>query len=530
VLAVNDAQVGGLPRRKLAKGPLHSILSEDWADAPGIEQRLQPECFSDLRLDQIVAAVIAGREAYDLTPIFWAPLPSVEAIGYRQAVFRDFEAPAIATCVTSFAERMRGVHALLEQSRKFYFPLQKQRLHLDAIGEYCRAVTGLSRAMAEANPGSRGLLEVRRYLDDYMQSEPFQALSAETGRLQTDLADIIYTVRIDGKRVEVSRYAGERDYAAEVLETFAKFRQAEVQGREFTFRSRPEMNHVEEAILQRVSRLYPEIFSGLARHCERHCDFPDPGIVAFDRDAQFFLAWLEYLAPLKKAGLRFCYPVVSERADAIRGLEMFDLALARQLVAEGGQVVVNDFELHEPERILVVSGANQGGKTTFARAIGQMHYLASLGCPIPGREGYLSRVDQTLTHFEREERVETLRGKLEESLERMRVLLERATARSLLIMNESFDATTVSDALYLNRQVLRQVMQRDLLCVCVTFLDELASLSEETASFVAQVDPQDPAKRTFKVLKRPAEGLAHAMAIARKHGLTYERVKERLKP
>jgi DNA mismatch repair ATPase MutS len=160
--------------------------------------------------------------------------------------------------------------------------------------------------------------------------------------------------------------------------------------------------------------------------------------------------------------------------------------------------------------------------------IGQVHYLAGIGCPVAGREASLPLVDQVLTHFEREERVETLSGKLEESLKRMRRVLEQATRSSLLIMNESFDSTTVSDALFLDRAILRRVMERDMLCVCVTFLDELASLSEKTVSYVAMVDPEDPAKRTYRVLRRPAEGLAYAMAIAEKYGLTYKRVKDRI--
>ena len=528
MLVVNDAEVANISCRKHAEGRVQGILLGRCGGAAELAQRESPECFRDLRLDQIVAAVTAGREEYDLTSIFHAPPLRIEVVRDRHAVFRDFENPAIAACVASFAERMRDVRAALDQSRKFNYPLQTQRLHLDAIGEYCSAVAELSRALSCAYPRSGGLREICRYLDGYVHSECFQALSAETTKLQIDLGDITYTVRINGKRIEVRRYAGERDYAAEVLETFAKFRQADVQGREFTFRSRPEMNHIEEAILDRVSRLYPETFSALARHCERHRDFQDSGIVAFDREGQFFLSWLEYLAPLKKAGLRFCYPEVSERAAAIDGIELFDLALAHQLVAEGGQVVVNDFDLRLPERIAVVSGANQGGKTTFARAIGQMHYLASIGCPVPGRDAHLSLVDQVLTHFEREERVQTMKGKLEESLERMCVLLQQATGRSLLIMNESFDATTVGDAVYLNRQVLGEVMRRDLLCVCVTFLDELASLSQKTVSFVAEADPEDPSKRTFRVVKRPAGGLAHALAVARKYRLTYEQVKDRV--
>ncbi len=356
----------------------------------------------------------------------------------------------------------------------------------------------------------------------------FGSLAAQTESLQADLAAIAYAVRIVGKRVEVSRYGGEPDYAAEVLATFAKFRQGAVEPRDFTFRSHTPMNHIEEAILDRVARLFPEVFAALAQYCERHREFLDPVVTEFEREAQFYLAWLEYLKPLRRAGLHVCYPEVFQGVQASRCSGAFDLALAHRRVAEKGEVVTNDFELRAPERIMVVSGANQGGKTTFSRLIGQAHYLAGIGCLVPGHEAALPLVDQVLTHFEREERVETLSGKLEESLERMRRLLGQATASSLLIMNESFDSTTVSDALFLNREILQRVIERGMLCVCVTFLDELASLSEKTVSYVAAVDPRDPAKRTYRVVRKPAEGLAYAMAIAEKYALTYEQVKERI--
>lgn len=493
------------------------------------ERREAPGCFRDLNLDQIAAAVTAGREPYDLLPVFHMPLPSAEAVRYRHEVFQDFENPEVFACVRSFSERMRGVQTALVGTRKLYYELQRQRQDLDTIGEYCEAVNAVTHALTLTHLRSRGLIRLRQYLGDYTRSMAFGTLAAETERLQADLSAIAYAVRIDDKRIEVSRYGGEPDYAAEVLETFAKFSQGVVKQAEFAFRSHAHMNHVEEAILDRVARLFPEIFSALAQYWERRRDFLDPVVTGFDREAQFYLAWLEYLTPLAKAGLRVCYPEICEGARSSRCADTFDLALARRPVgSDPAVVVVNDFELHASERIMVVSGANQGGKTTFARLIGQVHYLAGLGCPVAGREAILPLVDQVLTHFEREERVETLSGKLEESLERMRRLLEQATASSLLIMNESFDSTTVSDALFLSREILQRVMDRDMLCLCVTFLDELASFSGKTVSYVATVDPKDPAKRTHKVMRRPAEGLAYAMAIAEKYGLTYERVKERI--
>jgi DNA mismatch repair protein MutS len=505
-----------------------SILFDTPDERLMAQRREPPECFRDLNLDQVVTAATAGREAYDLLPIFHSSLSGVEAIRYRHEVFRDFESSDVFACVRSFCERMRGVRGAVVETRKLYHELQRQRQDLDTVGEYCEAVSALTRALTLTHLRSRGLIRLRQYLGEYTRSMAFGTLAAETERLQADLAAIAYAVRIDGKRIEVSRYGGEPDYAAEVLEAFAKFRQGAVEQHEFALRNYAQMNHIEAAILERVARLFPQIFSALAQYCERHCDFLDTVVTNFEREAQFYLAWLEYLRPLETAGLRVCYPEVSQGAKSSRCSDTFDLALAHRLVRERGAVVINDFELRGRERIMVVSGANQGGKTTFARLIGQVHYLAGIGCPVAGREATVPLVDQVLTHFEREERVETLSGKLEESLQRMRRLLEQATSSSLLIMNESFDSTTVSDALFLSREILRRVMERDVLCICVTFLDELASLSEKTVSYLATVDPQDPAKRTYSVLRRPAEGLAYAMAIAEKYGLTYERVKERI--
>jgi DNA mismatch repair protein MutS len=507
-----------------------SILFDPSEANVAIESRGQPEFFRDLNLDRIVAAATAGREEYGLERLYHSPPGSLQTIRYRQEIFRDFERPAVFNCVSSFCAHMRAVRAALAETRKRSYELQRQRWQLDTVAQYCEAVNALTHGLSAAELGSPGMIETRRHLQEYARSAQFTTLVGETEKRSADLAGIAYTVRIRGKRVEVGRYAGEADYAAQVLEFFSKFRQAAVTPAKFTYRSSADMNNIEAAILERVARLFPEAFAALAQYCERHRDFLDADVIDFDRGAQFYLGWLECLAPVRKAGLCVCYPEISSEPGGVFAREAFDLALALQRIPEKSAIVVNDFELREAERILVVSGPNQGGKTTFARMIGQMHHLARLGCPLPGRQARLLMADAIFTHFEREERVQTLTGKLEESLERMRQILERATSRSLLVMNESFDAATASDGLFLSREVLVRVARREMLCVCVTFLDELASLSEKTVSYVANVDPDEPTTRTFKVVRRAAEGLAYAMAVATKHGLTYACVKERILP
>ncbi len=517
----------------------HSILFDRPEDCV-LEEQSERECFRDLNLDQVEASIAAGREAYGLGPYFRTPLRRVETIRYRHEVFRDLENAALSMPIASFAEAMRAVRARLVQSEKAHYALQRQRWFLDAVDLYCGAVAELLWKLGEARPQSSGFLALGEFLGAHVVSKEFLAMRDEARRLAGELAVIQYDLYIEGTRIEVRRHEGAPDYGAEVSKTFARFQQGEARAHRFRLHDYPEMNHVEAAILDRVALLFPQLFSDLAAFWESyHRDALDAVIRRFDREVQFYIAYREHTAPLRSAGLEFCYPELIDHAKDLwakdlRAEAMFDLALAAKILshvphaADSVSVVTNDFHLDGAERILVVSGANQGGKTTFARAFGQLHYLAALGCPVPARAARLSLFDELYTHFEREESVESLVGKLEDELLRMRGILQAATSRSILVMNESFGSTTLEDARFLGRVVLRQIIAKDMLCVCVTFLDELASLDAATVSMVAVVDPHDPAVRTFRIVRQRADGLAHALAIARKYGLTYEEVLSRV--
>jgi DNA mismatch repair protein MutS len=497
-------------------------------DQGGIDGLGEPEFFGDLHLDQVVAALTDGREEYELAPFFYRPLHEVEAVHYRQHVVADLEREPVIHAVRAFADGMRQMRKHLAFVDKLHYARQKQRWFLEAVAVYCRAVTGFRDRLAALGLRSRGFVGLRDYLNSYTESEKFTSLVAETRDVEGVLAAVRYGFHIKGNRVKVSRYEGEPDMSEEIERTFAKFQQGAGKDYRVGIREWGEMNHVEAQILDLVAKLHPEAFSKLEAYWARNQRYLDETVGRFDREAQFYLAYLEYIGLLKSKGLAFSHPRVSARSKDVRATDAFDLALAAKLSRDSSPVVRNDFHLTDPERILVVSGPNNGGKTTFARTFGQLHYLASLGLPVPGTDARLFLPDQIFTHFEREEDIETLRGKFEDELFRIHAILEEATSDSVLIMNESFGSTTLRDALVVGTEVVRQIIDLDVLCVFVTFVDELASLGESTVSMMSMVVPDDPAVRTYRVVRKPADGLAYAAAIAEKYGLTYEALRKRI--
>jgi DNA mismatch repair protein MutS len=506
-----------------------SLLSPDPTGVlPGIDTAGQ-DFLSDLNLDQVFAAVAGDREQRELiSQVLHRRVRDIGTLAYRHEIFRDLENPDLLAAAGRFGGQMRDVRVHVRELAKMRSAQQQQGWFLDAAAIYCDAVRTLAAGLTALPIASRGLLAFRDCLATYASSAAFADLAADTAARKADLGQVSYLVRIKGPRVEVSRYDGEPDYSAEIEATFARFAQGEANDYRVRYRVWPGMTGVAAQIVELVARLFPAEFGALSQYCRTHAAFVDPVIDRFDRELQFYLAYLDYIRPVQAAGLSFCYPGLSESAKDIVATDTYDLALAVKLTANHSTVVTNEFHLTGSERVIVVSGPNQGGKTTFARTFGQLHHLAGVGCPVPGRAARLFLCDQILTHFEREEDIANQTGKLEDDLLRIQRALRAATPASIVIMNEIFASTTLSDARFLGAKVLAKVVEDDVLCVYVTFVDELAAYGPSVVSMASTVVPDNPVERTYRVVRKPADGLAYALAIADKHRVTSDQLTRRL--
>lgn len=510
------------------KMEFHSILFETIEDGPPTGDVKEPEFFGDLNLDQFVNEATRGFDEYNLVPFFRMELSRESAVTFRHEVMQDLDDQGLLLGVQELALAMRKMRACLGEARKLHFKRQKQWWFLEATSRYCSALRSFGDALRAAGPRSRGFQAFASWLTTYLQSEAFAKLTSDIGQVRVALARVRYCIHLDGNAVTVLNYDGEDDYGTYVLGIFERFKQGDVKDHSVEQKDWPEMNHVEAQVLDCVAELDPQPFMLLETFCTIHADFVDFTIAAFDREVQFYIAYRNYIQPCRETGLHFSYPVVSGATKAVSCEATFDLVLAHKLCTTKVMVVCNDLSLEGPERIFVVSGPNNGGKTTFARTFGQIHFLGRLGCAVPGRNAHLFLYDHLFAHFEREENTQDLRGKLQDDLMRMHEILEASTSRSIILMNEIFSSTTLADALFLCRRIIGEIIKRDALCVCVTFIEELARLGPQIVSMVSEVNPDDLSVRTFRVRRRPADGHAYALSVAEQYGLTYERIKERL--
>lgn len=507
-----------------------TILFPAGLDQERREQTEQPACFVDLNLDQVVSNIVAGRNEAVLRPLFYSTYRNEQIIHHRQAVFRDLDRPDVFCLFPPFCDDMKRVRGDLDYAGKIRTGFHQNLVTFRATALYCRTITNLLHQLQLLELRSHGLQDLRKYLAGYASSERFTAFMSETNDVQAVLSAINYETLFRGDRLTVRRYASEPDYTVTVLDRFSRFRETDI---ELPTQKPPKaeygLNHIEEAILEFVGRLFPDQSSALERYVVRHEKFIDETVSLFEQEIGFFIAYLSFIAPLRASGLPFCYPDVSASGKETDVSQSFDIALASKLLEQSTPIVCNDFHLTGAERMLVVSGPNQGGKTTFARMFGQLHFLAGLGCPVPGQRGRLFLPDLLFTHFEREEDITNLRGKLEDELIRLRESCQAMTSDSVIVLNEIFNSTSLDDQIFLSTKMLEKILATDALGACVTFIDALATLSEKTVSMVSTVVPEDPACRTFKIVRRRADGLAYALSLAEKHGVTYERLRNRIR-
>ena len=516
----------------------YSVLFPTEESAKKPRNQKAPECFSDLQLDRILKAVLPDYLEFHLEEYFYTPLTDLETVRYRQEVMEELEDAEKRAAVEEIIRRIPETRAILEETRPKLLKtglLTGEKLNenylemgrfLDTLITYLDAVNDLNAILRRLDLRSEGLRRLSEYLTDYCASEQLRDMTAWRHRIRENLKHIRFNMLVKPLSIRVTPYEGQEDYAQRITALFSRFRQEESRSFLRSMDEKPRSETIENQVLKMASKLYPAEFKDLRDFVAAYIDIADDTVLDFIREVRFYFAWLDMMKTMKEIGFRFCYPELRGREEERFARDCYDLSLALRTLKP---VVPNDFSLTPPEQILVVTGPNQGGKSTFARAFGQAFYLASLGVSVPARQAALPLCDQVLTHFERVEDQKLNSGKLEEDILRLKGLLDRATKDSVFVVNEIYSSTTLKDALTLGGHMIDAITEKAGSAVVVTFMEELSRYGPQTVSLVAGVPDDAEQSRTYHIRRRQADGTAYARLLAGKYGLTKEQLMGRLR-
>ena len=245
----------------------------------------------------------------------------------------------------------------------------------------------------------------------------------------------------------------------------------------------------------------------------------------FQKEIRYYLSFYSFEREMKEKGCSFAAPGKALNGE-IEVLGLYDLALACVNLQEDKPVVSNDFCYEKEDTFIVLTGPNQGGKTTFARSLGQLIYFTKMGLDEPAVSAVVSDFTRILTHFSVEESIETGRGKLKEELIRLKPMMQEHFQGAFVIINELFTTAANYDACIMGKKVIQHFIEQGCRGIYVTHLKELTQAHESVVSAKAMVDENK--RQTFRVCRGEPLESAYAINQVNKYQLTYEQIMERL--
>jgi DNA mismatch repair ATPase MutS len=221
----------------------------------------------------------------------------------------------------------------------------------------------------------------------------------------------------------------------------------------------------------------------------------------------FYLASVQLVRQLERFELEWCYPTVCDRND----LEFEELKECVMGMGIQTRIVGNTCSF-EKKDLLIVTGANQGGKSTFLRSIGIAQVMLQCGLPVTARAFSSGLFPKIFVHFTRREDSEMNSGRLDEELGRMSKIVDEIGDDSLILLNESFATTTEKEGSVIAYDIIKALSEAGVRILTVTHLLSFARRiyeeskeNEDIAIEFLTAERLDDGTRTFRMIRHEPE-------------------------
>lgn len=476
--------------------------------APDLAQ-VAADLTRDLGLEALVEQMAAGDERLRglAGRLLLSPVTHPAVIGYRQGVLQDFlEQPDLAERLYQLAVEAVGVPRRARSwmlSRDPDGVLHRAADELELLLPLLRQLRQLADEHVErcASPGLRTMLATveDELPDDYFSvvADHLERLRFPTGltmtaSLNTSLQGSGYVIRKPARL--------HRDWKAVLLGTEAASYAYRVPDRD-------------EAGAQALAALQNQglnlVANAVAQSVEHILGF----FTRLRDQTGSYLGAVHLHHALRERGLPTGWPEPAPPLDrALTAYGLYDISLALRL---GTQTVGNDLAA-DGATLVMITGTNQGGKSTVLRALGIAQLMLQAGLFVPAT-GYRASLATTLrTHYRREEDADLAHGKLDEELARMSGLVDQLRPASVLLCNESFAATNDREGSQIARQLVDGLRGAGIRVFYVTHLYDLASglaAADDPTALFLHPERLESTERTYRVVPGAPEPTSHGLDL-----------------
>ncbi len=461
---------------------------------------------ADLALDTLLGAM-GGVDRFLVDTsrrVLLASLGDQAAIRYRQAVLTDcIRNPATVREMYAVA-----VEAIDRERREWLFVVDRPESLLSRSLTVLGIFVGLLRrlrATAKAAPAfeSDGFQTLFRSLSEELGDEYLARVEGHL-RLLEPARGVLMSARLGDGNVGTG-YVLRRPLRQRLIDGIFGH------GSDYEFEINPRDDTAVEALGQIHGRGTALAAVALGRSADHILAF----FSALRFELGFYLACLNLRERLESAGLATCMPEAVANACDLRAHGLYDLTLS---LAGMSPVVGSDADL-PGKALLVITGANRGGKSTFLRALGVAQLMMQAGAFVAAESFRADVRNGVFTHFRREEDATMTHGKLDEELARAAAIVRDVRPGALLLFNESFASTNEREGSEIGRQLVHALADSGVKVAYVTHMYDLAhSLFAEGRADAAflRAERLPDGRRTFRIVTGEPLPTSHGEDVYRK--------------
>ena len=229
------------------------------------------------------------------------------------------------------------------------------------------------------------------------------------------------------------------------------------------------------------------------------------------RQTAFYVGAANVARHARRFHLELCYPKVTER-ETLAFENLYEITMA---IYTRSTPVPNSIRT-ENKHLVIITGANQGGKSTFLRSMGVAQVMFQCGMFVAAQKYEAGLFRKVFTHFTRREDSEMNSGRLDEELGRMEQIINNITQDSVLYLNESFATTTEKEGSVIAHDIVKALYERKIRVMMVThllqFANECYEERPENAVFLA-AERTEKGKRTYRILENKPEMTSYGLDL-----------------